>query len=436
MLTPLGDVIVRGTLTPPGETIVRGTLTPLGEAIVRGTLTPLGEAIVRGTLTPLGEAIVRGMLTPLGDAIVRGMLTPLGEAIVRGTLTPLGDAIVRGTLTPLGEAIVRGTLTPLGDAIVRGTLTPLGDAIVRGTLTPLGEAIVRGTLTPLGEAIVRGTLTPLGDVIVRGTLTPLGDAIVRGTLTPLGEAIVRGTLTPLGDAIVRGTLTPLATILSSGFLLAPAQVEIPVAVEPSQPLKGQGITLTPGGKPTYIICSWSRGGEAEANRIFTYIPLLSPPVQQNGPRFTGRETGGPGCSLHIGSLMLNDTGDYTVSKVEMDGYEMGRVHIAVLASILSSCFLPTQVPTVALEPPNPIAGKNVTLWWEGTVENVLFCRWYRGESTEPKVWIFGYHPDYFAQEIGDTHTQQETGGLDCSMHIRSLRLRDTGNCRVMKGNVG
>ncbi|XP_015273801.1 PREDICTED: carcinoembryonic antigen-related cell adhesion molecule 16-like [Gekko japonicus] len=120
-----------------------------------------------------------------------------------------------------------------------------------------------------------------------------------------------------------------ATILSSGFLLAQAQ-EIPIMVEPPHPMEGQDVTLTPGGKPAFILCIWYRGEKAEANRIFVYIPSTSPPVQRNGPAFTGRETGDPGCSLNIGSLMLNDTGDYVVSKSAIGGRETGRVHIGVL----------------------------------------------------------------------------------------------------------
>ncbi|KAL8219720.1 UNVERIFIED_CONTAM: hypothetical protein K2H54_031779 [Gekko kuhli] len=119
-----------------------------------------------------------------------------------------------------------------------------------------------------------------------------------------------------------------AAVLSSGFRLAPAQL-IRVTAEPPQPLEGEGVTLSPGRELTFLLCNWFRGEVAEANRIFTYLSSLSPPVQQNGPRFTGRETGGPGCSLHIGSLTLNDTGDYTVTGVETRGPETGRMYIRV-----------------------------------------------------------------------------------------------------------
>ncbi|XP_015262577.1 PREDICTED: carcinoembryonic antigen-related cell adhesion molecule 1-like, partial [Gekko japonicus] len=121
-----------------------------------------------------------------------------------------------------------------------------------------------------------------------------------------------------------------AAILSSGFLVAQAQ-EIPIliAVEPSQPLEGQDVTLIPGGISNFVLCSWYRGEDAEANRIFTYYPT-SPPVQQNGTAFTGRETGGSDCSLHIRSLVRNDSGVYIVSKAVPTAPERGRVRMEVL----------------------------------------------------------------------------------------------------------
>ncbi|XP_054854791.1 carcinoembryonic antigen-related cell adhesion molecule 16-like [Eublepharis macularius] len=119
-----------------------------------------------------------------------------------------------------------------------------------------------------------------------------------------------------------------ASILSSCFLLTQAQ-DIHVTMEPSQPLEGQDVTLTPGGPPDFLVCTWYRGEEAGKKRIFTYIPSPNP-MQQNGPASTGRETGGPGCSLHIRSLLLNDTGNYIVSKFMTDRTERGRAHVEVL----------------------------------------------------------------------------------------------------------
>ncbi|KAL8219713.1 UNVERIFIED_CONTAM: hypothetical protein K2H54_031685 [Gekko kuhli] len=125
-----------------------------------------------------------------------------------------------------------------------------------------------------------------------------------------------------------GSLLVLAAaILNSGFLLAHAQ-DIPVITKPSQAERGHNITLTPGGKYNFVLCYWYRERQAEANRILTYIPTVH--EQQPGPSFTGRETGGPGCSLHIRDLRLNDTGDYIVTKVALGGSETGRVQIEVI----------------------------------------------------------------------------------------------------------
>ncbi|XP_015263420.1 PREDICTED: carcinoembryonic antigen-related cell adhesion molecule 16-like, partial [Gekko japonicus] len=162
-----------------------------------------------------------------------------------------------------------------------------------------------------------------------------------------------------------------ATILSSCFRLTQAQ-EIPVTVEPAKPLEGQDVTLTPEGKPTFIACDWYRGEQAEPSRIFTYVPS-SPPDQQNGPGFTGRETGGPGCSLRIGNLMLNDTGDYIVSKIVTGSRETGRVPVGVLELL-------TKPSVSAFPSPFLIESTgSVNLTCETTSKEVSISWFYNGE---------------------------------------------------------
>ncbi|KAL8219710.1 UNVERIFIED_CONTAM: hypothetical protein K2H54_031643 [Gekko kuhli] len=171
-----------------------------------------------------------------------------------------------------------------------------------------------------------------------------------------------------------------AAILSSGFLLTEAQ-DITVTVAPSQPSEGQDITLTPGGQPTFVLCEWFRGEQAEANRIFTYFPSTSPPLQQNGPNFTGRETGGSDCSLHIGSLMLNDSGVYVVSKAVVPASERGRVHVEVLELL-------TKPSVSAFPSPFLIESMgSVSLTCETTSEEVSVSWFYNGEPLSSSSWI-------------------------------------------------
>ncbi|XP_077192801.1 cell adhesion molecule CEACAM6-like [Paroedura picta] len=118
-----------------------------------------------------------------------------------------------------------------------------------------------------------------------------------------------------------------AAVLSCCFLRTQAR-DIPVTVNPPQPEEGQEVTLTPGGSTDIFSCNWFRGEDLPPNRIFVYI---SSSGQENGPGYTGRETGGSDCSLHIRSLTLNDTGKYTVLKTTSMGLsEKGSVQIQVL----------------------------------------------------------------------------------------------------------
>ncbi|KAF7242486.1 Carcinoembryonic antigen-related cell adhesion molecule 3 [Varanus komodoensis] len=77
------------------------------------------------------------------------------------------------------------------------------------------------------------------------------------------------------------------------------------------------MTLRAGGTlEKVVLCSWFRGTVTDVTkRIFVYyLPPLTQ-GQVNGPSYTGRETAGPDCSLHIRNLTLNDSGNYTLSKV-------------------------------------------------------------------------------------------------------------------------
>ncbi|XP_054854788.1 carcinoembryonic antigen-related cell adhesion molecule 4-like [Eublepharis macularius] len=96
---------------------------------------------------------------------------------------------------------------------------------------------------------------------------------------------------------------------------APRIVLLKVTWEPSNPVAGQNVTLIPGGLEVFHVCRWYRAAAVdEANEIFSYHPPPPSHWQQKGSAYTGRETGGPGCTLHITNLTLDDSGNYTVTK--------------------------------------------------------------------------------------------------------------------------
>ncbi|XP_054854920.1 carcinoembryonic antigen-related cell adhesion molecule 5-like [Eublepharis macularius] len=107
---------------------------------------------------------------------------------------------------------------------------------------------------------------------------------------------------------------------------------------------------------------------------------------------------------------------------------------ALLAAfILSSCFLLTQAKTISvtLNPLHPLEGQDVTLTPGGT-SNFLLCRWFR-EGDAEKNRIFTYYPvPNPVQQDGPSSTGRETAGSNCSLSIRSLALKDTGNYTVLK----
>uniref|UniRef100_A0A674J6X5 Ig-like domain-containing protein n=1 Tax=Terrapene triunguis TaxID=2587831 RepID=A0A674J6X5_9SAUR len=93
----------------------------------------------------------------------------------------------------------------------------------------------------------------------------------------------------------------------------PAQTTVPIVLTPRSPEVGGDVSLAPQNLPQdVLVCSWYRSATThESSRILTYYPPPAPD-QIPGPAHTGRETAGPGCTLHIAGLTLSDTGNYTV----------------------------------------------------------------------------------------------------------------------------
>ncbi|XP_077787047.1 uncharacterized protein LOC114603348, partial [Podarcis muralis] len=124
-----------------------------------------------------------------------------------------------------------------------------------------------------------------------------------------------------------------ASILSSSFLLTQTkgEKETVIKMDTEHPEEGGSVTFTPvdldvENLNTFI---WYRGEIEESSRIFTYI-LVPTRIQNNGPSFTERETGGLDSSLSIRDLWLNDSGLYTLAAKVSSGTVIGLIVINVL----------------------------------------------------------------------------------------------------------
>ncbi|XP_075772344.1 pregnancy-specific beta-1-glycoprotein 7-like isoform X5 [Pelodiscus sinensis] len=143
-----------------------------------------------------------------------------------------------------------------------------------------------------------------------------------------------------------------ASVLGSCLQPAPAQSTRPpgtIVLSPPSPAVGGGVSLAPRDPPQNVLsCSWYRSATAdEAGRILNYYPS-APSAPNIGPAHTGRETGGPGCALHIAGVTLSDTGNYSLL-MEAPG---NRVLAAVLLRVWEMLPRPTVTPNQTLVPEN------------------------------------------------------------------------------------
>ncbi|XP_042294761.1 carcinoembryonic antigen-related cell adhesion molecule 4-like [Sceloporus undulatus] len=124
----------------------------------------------------------------------------------------------------------------------------------------------------------------------------------------------------------------------------------------------------------------------------------------------------------------------------MAGHGRAWQMLPLIAFLLSSCLQLSQSHGgheigVTLDPPEPVAGQNITLTPGGYLEGIGICFWLRGGGDEEHRILTYFPPPVFVQEDGPANTGRETAGKDCSLHIRELKAADTGNYTILKNKL-
>ncbi|XP_062818557.1 carcinoembryonic antigen-related cell adhesion molecule 16 isoform X2 [Anolis carolinensis] len=121
-----------------------------------------------------------------------------------------------------------------------------------------------------------------------------------------------------------------AFALSLCFSLTGAYMELTnIVMNPSQPKEGGTVRLTPSILPYKpVSCRWYRREMTDNNTILAYFFSPSPATRKQ-PKYTGRETMRPDCSLEITRLNITDTGNYIVLIYGRGGIRAGSVRLVI-----------------------------------------------------------------------------------------------------------
>ncbi|XP_062996526.1 carcinoembryonic antigen-related cell adhesion molecule 3-like [Elgaria multicarinata webbii] len=223
----------------------------------------------------------------------------------------------------------------------------------------------------------------------------------------------------------------LKAILRAGFILAlvlqvvPAQQSFSVNPQPRHPKWGQNVTLQLVGAPpsTQIVeCQWGRSSPTESQvSILTYTPQRSPKIT-NGHAFSGRETLGKDCVLHITWLTRKDTGNYTVTIQTAASKENENLGSGPRST--ASAFVDISEPTsVRIEQnlKDPRQGQTVNLNLQNPPKRFSVCEW--SKETGP-----GFYQIVQTYVPGQRNPQESkhTVKEDCSISIKDLNPTDDG----------
>ncbi|KAH0631663.1 hypothetical protein JD844_006109 [Phrynosoma platyrhinos] len=123
----------------------------------------------------------------------------------------------------------------------------------------------------------------------------------------------------------------------SGYPYAPQTsiIHISITMLPNTSRLGGDVTLTPEGMTGMTSCTWYRGNEKGSAPIMTYkLPPVS--VIEKNVSYSGRESVGKDCSLHISNLTPNDSAVYTIkaTRMEPEGKKAKGLSVMVIGVLL------------------------------------------------------------------------------------------------------
>uniref|UniRef100_A0A674J7B3 Ig-like domain-containing protein n=1 Tax=Terrapene triunguis TaxID=2587831 RepID=A0A674J7B3_9SAUR len=193
-----------------------------------------------------------------------------------------------------------------------------------------------------------------------------GPLLPEGLRDPLPNCRRRPGRAAPGTCLLRWCLEP-ALSAAGGFFTF-----MPIVLTPRSPEVGGDVSLAPQNLPQdVLVCSWYRSATThESSRILTYYPPPAPD-QIPGPAHTGRETAGPGCTLHIAGLTLSDTGNYTTSP--------RRPHSPALPGEKPGVLAPS--PSFSNPPAPPPLPSLICSWI-----TALYCRQAPGSESSTGLW--------------------------------------------------
>ncbi|XP_057618120.1 carcinoembryonic antigen-related cell adhesion molecule 3-like [Chionomys nivalis] len=231
--------------------------------------------------------------------------------------------------------------------------------------------------------------------------------------------------------LCKGYIPWQGLLLTASFLTywyLPTTAQVIIELVPPNVFQGENVRLEVHNLPEdFLAFAWYRGVTNLKRGIAVYAKRNG--LSASGPAYSGRQTVYSDGSLLLQSVIIKDTGFYTLRVISRQGEIISTtsVFLHVQISILTCGGRTTSdQPTIEIVPPNVAEGANVLLLARDLPENLQTFLWYKGVISFITYEIARHTTDKNSSVPGPAHSGRETLYSNGSLLLHNVTLNDIG----------